>query len=461
MLKSIKIIGLFNDRNILLNFKDNGLIITGENGSGKTHIINIIFYFLKKKFSKLTKLNFNSIIFTFESKRTIEIEITKSMLNNYVDIIESDFRPPAKIARLIPNIMWQRIVDSFKENQDTNELIVIAERFLHQRGRTENEILEINNIIKNVFSVNINQYFNKLYKYLNLFIKNKEIIYLPTYRRIEKDIKDILDFEVLNDRKYNRNSKYHDNFSEIIDNKIFDNFGMTDINYLLNKLTSDIDKTFKNAYLIMSAQTFSSLVNIDDLEEQKLPNYDIAKLVLNRLGSEIKKDDKQKALQLIKAKKKVKKKYKQLIFFINELVRIYENLKDKEVLITNFKNVCNKYLQNKKFVFDKNQITISLENDRTKKEISLDYLSSGEKQIVSLFAQIYLKTDKHYIIFFDEPELSLSLEWQKMLLNDIYNSKRCASLFVATHSPYIFHTEELFNKTVDMEEITSDYTINK
>jgi energy-coupling factor transporter ATP-binding protein EcfA2 len=200
MLKKVNIIGLFNDRNVLLSFKDNSVIITGENGSGKTHVINIIYYFLKKKFSKLVKLNFQSVIFTFESKKTINITITKNMLMNYVDIIEGDFRPPRSIIRIMPNMIWRRLVDKFKETQDINELYKVTENFLHQRGKDKEEIIHTKSIIKEVFSVNINQYFNQLYKYLNLFIKSKEIIYLPTYRRIEKDIKDMLDLELLNDR---------------------------------------------------------------------------------------------------------------------------------------------------------------------------------------------------------------------------------------------------------------------
>ena len=42
------------------------------------------------------------------------------------------------------------------------------------------------------------------------------------------------------------------------------------------------------------------------------------------------------------------------------------------------------------------------------------------------------------MILFDEPELSLSMRWQKRLLPDIVNSGRCVFLLAATHSPFIF-----------------------
>lgn len=42
---------------------------------------------------------------------------------------------------------------------------------------------------------------------------------------------------------------------------------------------------------------------------------------------------------------------------------------------------------------------------------------------------------------FDEPELSLSIEWQKMLLPDIIDSGKCKFLLAVTHSPFIFDND--------------------
>ncbi len=70
--------------------------------------------------------------------------------------------------------------------------------------------------------------------------------------------------------------------------------------------------------------------------------------------------------------------------------------------------------------------------------LELRMLSSGEKQIVSLFYHLYLSGEKKYIILIDEPELSLSVQWQKRLLPDILASQRCEFLAAVTHSPFIF-----------------------
>ncbi|WP_367142226.1 AAA family ATPase [Aeromonas sp. ANNP30] len=78
---------------------------------------------------------------------------------------------------------------------------------------------------------------------------------------------------------------------------------------------------------------------------------------------------------------------------------------------------------------------------KNNKEVDWENLSSGEKQIVSLFARLYLDRSENLAIFFDEPELSLSIEWQRKLLPHIMKSGKCQFLFCTTHSPFIFENE--------------------
>ena len=70
------------------------------------------------------------------------------------------------------------------------------------------------------------------------------------------------------------------------------------------------------------------------------------------------------------------------------------------------------------------------------------YLSSGEKQIISTFAKLLLnETHKNTLIIIDEPELSLSVEWQMMFLTDILQTGQCEKLLAVTHSPFIYQNE--------------------
>lgn len=119
------------------------------------------------------------------------------------------------------------------------------------------------------------------------------------------------------------------------------------------------------------------------------------------------------------------------------------------IKLNEFINTCNKYLIRKYFEYDESLSAINL-YDENEETIDLSNLSSGEKQIVSIFSKIYLSANDNLIILFDEPELSLSIEWQERILVDIVNTGKCALLFVVTHSPFIFNNMlKIYARSID------------
>ena len=67
----------------------------------------------------------------------------------------------------------------------------------------------------------------------------------------------------------------------------------------------------------------------------------------------------------------------------------------------------------------------------------LDALSSGEKQILIIFANSILRGGNEKVFIIDEPELSLHLNWQERFVDDIRSLKTGAQFIFATHSPEI------------------------
>lgn len=86
---------------------------------------------------------------------------------------------------------------------------------------------------------------------------------------------------------------------------------------------------------------------------------------------------------------------------------------------------------------------------RGENEISLDNLSSGEKQIIyrGSFILRDLNALKEAVILIDEPEISMHPEWQKKIL-DFYkkiftnsDGSQSSQIIVVTHSPFILHND--------------------
>ena len=136
--------------------------------------------------------------------------------------------------------------------------------------------------------------------------------------------------------------------------------------------------------------------------------------------------------------------YEQIVYyFYSMLHERYLQLKEDEKIILSFFDACNDYLVNKEFVYDAKQYKyeIRITDGSEVRTIDLEHLSSGEKQVVSVFSYLYLSKPEQFLILIDEPELSLSVPWQKKFVVDIAKGNQCAGVVAVTHSPFIFDNE--------------------
>lgn len=112
-----------------------------------------------------------------------------------------------------------------------------------------------------------------------------------------------------------------------------------------------------------------------------------------------------------------------------------------ELPVKKLAEVCNKnYFVQKRVVYDSANFELFISHPNGQK-IELKDLSSGEKQILSVFSHIYLGKATSNIILIDEPELSLSVDWQTSFLPDIAESGRCEFIAAVTHSPFIYENQ--------------------
>ena len=227
------------------------------------------------------------------------------------------------------------------------------------------------------------------------------------------------------------------------------------INNVCNTLKNNTNEGFKG-------MTSNLLTNYIDIYENNTKKMDLKEIdastleiVFSRLADRIDQNIKDKIIHMVENWKFNNDKYsKYLLSIINELTNIYEKNKQIDDNIENFKNVCNNYLVNKEVKYDKFKIECKVEQINNNEEISLKNLSSGEKQILSLFSKLYLNLNNKNILLFDEPELSLSIIWQKKLIPDIVNSNRCGFIMAITHSPFIFDNDFKYD-TKDIKEFIS------
>ncbi len=64
-------------------------------------------------------------------------------------------------------------------------------------------------------------------------------------------------------------------------------------------------------------------------------------------------------------------------------------------------------------------------------------LSSGEKQILSILLTVLVEDNKNYVLFMDEPEVSLHVDWQSQLIDLILELNPNVQIILTTHSPAV------------------------
>ncbi|WP_395053643.1 AAA family ATPase [Flavobacterium sp.] len=419
-IKSFRVEGLFGTNDINIIFDENKKILIGENGLGKTQILNLLYYTLTRNFLRLNDFNFEKLVIVFEND---EIEIKKDEVKKS---IEGLYKEP-EIREFIKEFGYAQF-ESFNKKFSQNkrksyELERILEANPKFRKYPIHRLFRYFEEFDKQFRSNSN--FKESDSKIKKVLEKSEILYFPTYRRVEEDLHNL---------GYN-----DDEFLE--EETTLIQFGMEDVDKEFKKLESKIDRLLKEGLTQFTKDVLNIVIDDNVLEKnflEKTSEEDI-NLILSRVGPLL-SDVQKTSIKTIVIEKKVNNQLS--VHLLNKLVESYEKQKPLDKLIKIFRDVCNKYLVNKEIFYDESNIKIFIKSKITNEKIELKNLSSGEKQIISIFSKIYLSPEENrFIILFDEPELSLSMLWQKELLPDIVNSLKCNFLLAVTHSPFIFDNE--------------------
>ncbi|HHQ4717709.1 TPA: AAA family ATPase [Aeromonas veronii] len=441
MIEFISIHGLHGERDVTLNFDGNIKIIIGDNGSGKTTVLSALYAILSQNFHKLSKIDFECIEVLFSSGENIVIKKDSLGIGKYIELLEhsaleglNNIVSPdelLELLRTISKVSYPKVqhITSFrnlarKSRWSSRELYerlsYVARRIFNDENETD-----ISDEIKEVINRNV----------------SGNLLYLPTYRRVE---------EGLNTLGY-----LEDDFSSA-DQLI--QFGMNDVKARFRKIKNELKDSAVKLYTNLNGKMLTQLASdykASEHEFEKIRKTDELKIVLSRVGDSISESTKQRILDLISNGVIQQERYHPLVFVLSNLVDVYLEQKETDDAIKLFVDVANRYLVNKEVIYDENNVDIKVTNKKTKTEVDLENLSSGEKQFISLFSKLYLDKINDYIIIFDEPELSLSIEWQATLLPDIIDSKRCKFLVAATHSPFIF--DNILDNKTGIIEVVREY----
>ncbi len=438
----LEIIGLYGHRDYLVELKNNQLILVGENGTGKSTIISIFYYVITGQWKKLWKYDFEKLSLSVDNK---VYDITRSDVSKLVDIEH----PSSKVQYVFNKLRELGLdpEDALEEfgppihrelGRDLNISPPALKRILVELADSQGSLFD-------ELPDNISEFQNKV---------NFHVLYLPTYRRIERDLKAI--FPALEDdiRRYN---KQRNSFSDYRKHVELVEFGMQDVASMISSTMKNIDLQFRASLSDLTGGYLRVILRkeyektdasiLSDIDEKALDD------ILQKIDESVLSEQDQKTLrETIKefGEREPESEIDKLsAHIITKLILLHKKQYELESRVREFASVCNRYLKGKSFDFDNKNFTLPIRPisgdssslTSSDENISLSMLSSGEKQIVSLFSHLYLSSHEDFFIIIDEPELSLSVPWQKTFLTDMLASKKCKGLVAVTHSPFIYSNE--------------------
>lgn len=431
-LKLFEITNLFNQFNVSLPLDEKVNIFLGENGMGKTTILNCLYYVLSGNIEKLNNIIFDSISLTFVDgeKFSIDHNDISSYVEDYMYGNPPYRRRKVQFESLFTIKELENISKLFGERANEEELKKYYFRVSDMFGMPPSMARrELERYIVLQFQKNMTTKadFNKVITFKkNVSEKiDEEILYFPTYRRIEEDMSN-LGIDIEKDR---------------VKSKLIQ-FGMTDVEKNIEALLQMIKSVAITGFAKMTGVLLKQYLNgeLSDVENYKVEQNKLV-IALARIGDEIEEQDKQRIIELVNSLDIYNSENRYLLNLIKNLIDSYERQNKYDERVKTFTSICNNYLNGKKYIYDETNVELGIYKEKTKKPISIQNLSSGEKQIISVFSKLYIENIEKCIILFDEPELSLSIKWQNMFLPDVVNSGKCSTLIAVTHSPFIFDNE--------------------
>lgn len=413
-----------------IEFFDDLNFLAGLNGTGKTTVLNLIINLLTPSIKKILEINYDSIELKFEHKGKTHLISTRknddyfemkynanAIAINYKGLRikdESDIRYELKSDDLIreleeiPTPMFldlkRRFIDSSRNLYD-NEVIpkeyyrrkLLEDRPEHSSDLSLHEVkkhitLLINNITRKelwqseVLKKNILKESFSIQE-----LSTKEDIQVPTRDELDMYKKNILSTLEMLDLKDE-------------DDKLFEDF------------FDSIEKILKDLIIIAENRNKKNLSK-DDI---KIENMVISKWIINQ----------PQLFRIIKLSKLISDHQNN----VKKLYGVRNNFLDA---INSFYKQTNKELKIK----NDGEAEIVINGKQTRE---IDYLSSGERQILILLSHLYLnkKLPKNGIFIIDEPELSLHLLWQETFVDSIIKAKPDLQIILATHSPAIIQNKK-------------------
>ncbi len=400
--------GFWGERKLDFNLNDDINFIIGINGSGKTTAVNLIVAALTADFQELDRLDFSKITIKLKSSENRKKPSVVISKKNNSDLpfssIEYEIRPSASE----PPVKYS--LDDYEEQMVLRRYSRhVLEREIYRRhGRN------ISNVLGDLVNVS----------------------WLSVHRAsVERNPREDDRFESTVDRKLNELSNRLVRYFSTLGKQgaqLFENFQKTVfLSMLYRKTSKPLFSDAKSMNLEEEKKALEGIfsqfkVNQDEFKKRIDGHFDVLKKAKKKLegegGTELTTTD----ISVLIGTERID----YIVDEWNKLLKIRDNIFEPR---DTYLSIINKMMQRKKFTInDQNELQVITQSG---KNLPIQKLSSGEKQLLIVLGEALMQEKKCWVYIADEPELSLHVRWQESLVGNLRSINPNAQILFATHSP--------------------------
>ena len=342
-IQEFEIFGLFGYKDVSITFNHPTLIVIGENGFGKTSILNALNYLITHSYKRLLDIKFDALRLKIDNK---DFFYTNTLIEKYASYVERR------------DSEEHSIIDFVRRHID-KKVFLTAVDFIN-KGKRKEFFNFINNdkFLKTIPS-------NVLYQ--ELFTWNEQtkafsdfrlmedlidsygytVLFYPTYRRVEVDYLSLFPHE-----ERRRLMRFEEDRS-IEDQEMNIRFGMRDVARRIETITDVIRKSSLEGFTNVSGDVIHQMLKMGSGTKHDLncTQYEL-RIVLDRTGHRLNEKDKEVILTQFKNRDQALFDNDFLLFYLQQLLMIYRSQERYDSAINKYCEVCNKYLSDKKFIYD-------------------------------------------------------------------------------------------------------------
>ncbi|TLU61228.1 hypothetical protein FE810_15515 [Thalassotalea litorea] len=458
-IKKIIINGLFEDKNnYKIDLVEGCNCLFGDNGCGKTSIINLIVHSLTVNLEGIRDIPFKSISLFYAKSGTIRalklLTVSKSEFKSEDGMkginIEFTFHPMKKTFTLdvtridLIERQYSELIEHFKKlNKKYINLTHVPLLRLHEGEVAYDDDLLNRALRRRKFS---QKQISELLDPSVRTLVSLEKEFIEAYTDKTRRIKDELDSLK----------------SRIIEKVMIDEKLVRETTRSFALMTRALEKEPEVVDVNAYVEKFN-LAKLDVPVEKVKEHFGQWKALNERFRENWQKTNELTADAAKAQRHKVEKEYRKSYFNLFSITHIYNQFESiiKEVegvqktksnelkTFIEYENQINNFFKNKTFFLSEDG-EFSIKSGERKIDIS--DLSSGEKHILTILGRVALSNEGASSFIADEPELSLHLDWQRKIIPAIRTLSPNTQVIVATHSPAIFENDA---KEINIEECRS------